>query len=61
MKFFEKYPQLKKQEFLTKVLTDTVFSTMALEDQKVELAKVKEIVLATLEEQKSKGGQFFGN
>lgn len=61
MKFFEKYPQLKKQEFLSKILTETVFSTMALEDQKIELAKVQEIVFTILEEEKSKGRQFFGN
>lgn len=30
MKFHEKYPQLKDKGFLSKVLTNTVFSTMAL-------------------------------
>ncbi len=61
MKFFEKYPQLKEQEFLTKILADTVFSTMALEDQVVEMKKVKKIIQTTLEEEKLKGLQFFGS
>jgi hypothetical protein len=46
MKFFEKYPQLKEKEFLTKILADTVFSTMSLEDQQVEKLKIEEMVVA---------------
>jgi hypothetical protein len=59
MKFNEKYPQLRDKEFLSKVLTDTIFSTMALEDQQVSKVKVEEIVQTLLEEQELKGGQFF--
>jgi hypothetical protein len=59
MKFYDKYPQLKNKEFLTQVLTNTVFSTMALEDQEVPRAKVEEIVLSLLNEKELKGGQFF--
>ncbi|MBS1531695.1 MAG: hypothetical protein JSU01_15420 [Bacteroidetes bacterium] len=61
MKFFEKYPQLREKEFLTQILTDTVFSTMSLEDQEVEKSKVKKIVISLLEEEELKGGQFFCN
>ncbi|HCN83080.1 MAG TPA: hypothetical protein DIT07_05585 [Sphingobacteriaceae bacterium] len=61
MKFYDKYPQLKEKGFLAKVLTDTVFSTMSLEDQQVSLPKVREIVSSLLKEQELKGGQFFVN
>ena len=59
MKFYDKYPQLKEKEFLTQLLTDTVFSTMALEDQEVPKPKVEEIVLEVLQEEELKGNQFF--
>jgi hypothetical protein len=59
MKFNEKYPQLKERAFLKKILTDTVFSTMSLEDQQVPKPKVAEIVQTLLDEQGLKGGQFF--
>jgi hypothetical protein len=61
MKFFEKYPQLQKKEFLTQILTDTVYSTMSLEDQHVEKSKVKQIVIELLKEEELKGNQFFTN
>jgi hypothetical protein len=61
MKFYEKYPQLKEKVFLTEVLTNTVFSTMSLENQQVSMSKVKEIVLSLLKEEELKGGQFFSN
>jgi hypothetical protein len=61
MKFYEKYPQLKEKVYLTEVLTNTVFSTMSLENQQVSMSKVKEIVLSLLKEQELKGGQFFSN
>ena len=59
MKFYDKYPQLKEKEFLTQILTDTVFSTMLLEDQEVPKPRVKEIVLSLLDEEELKGRQFF--
>ncbi|MBB3054406.1 hypothetical protein FHS11_000816 [Mucilaginibacter gotjawali] len=61
MKFYEKYPQLKEKEFLTQILTDTVFSTMSLEDQEVPKERVEEIVLSLLHEEELKGGQFFSD
>jgi hypothetical protein len=61
MKFYEKYPQLKEKGFLSKVLADTVFSTMSLEDQQVPKPKVIEIVQSLLAEQELKGRQFFTN
>lgn len=61
MKFYEKYPQLKEKSFLAQMLTNTVFSTMSLENQQVSLTKVEEIVQSLLTEQELKGGQFFTN
>lgn len=61
MKFYEKYPQLKQKSFLSKVLTDTVFSTMSLEDQQVSKSKVVKIVDTILKEKELKGNQFFTN
>jgi hypothetical protein len=61
MKFYEKYPQLKEKGFLSKVLTDTVFSTMSLEDQQVPKTKIIKIVNGILKEKELKGNQFFTN
>lgn len=61
MKFYDKYPKLKEKDFLAKVLTNTVFSTMSLENQHVSMPKVEEIVLSLLKEEELKGGQFFSN
>jgi hypothetical protein len=61
MKFYEKYPQLKEKSFLSKMLTDTVFSTMSLEDQLVPKSKIIKIVQTVLKEKELKGNQFFTN
>lgn len=61
MKFYEKYPQLREKGFLSKVLTDTVFSTMSLEDQQVPKTKILKIVNGILKEKELKGNQFFSN
>ncbi len=61
MKFYEKYPKLKDKAYLKKVLTDTVYATMALEDQEVAALKVREIVAAVLTEKESEGSQFFSD
>jgi hypothetical protein len=61
MKFYDKYPQLKNKAFLSKMLTDTVFSTMSLENQQVDMPKMKEIVRDVLAERELKGGQFYQN
>ena len=61
MKFYEKYPQLKEKGFLSKVLTNTVFSTMSLEDQQVPKTKIVKIVKSILKEKELKGNQFFSN
>ena len=58
MTFYEKYPQLQEKGFLAKILTETVFSTMSLENQQVPKAKIQEIVLALLAEEDLKRGQF---
>ena len=61
MKFYEKYPQLKEKGFLSKVLTNTVFSTMSLEDQQVPKTKIVKIINGVLKEKELKGKQFFTN
>lgn len=61
MKFYDKYPILKQKEFLAQMLTNSVFTTMSLENQQVELSKVNEIVQGLLKEKESKGNQFFSN
>lgn len=61
MKFYEKYPQLREKQFLVEMLSNTVFSTMALENQDVPMSKIKEIVLALLRERELEGTQFFTN
>ncbi|SHL38117.1 hypothetical protein [Flavobacterium saccharophilum] len=61
MKFYEKYPKLKEKSFLSKVLTDTVFSTMSLEDQQVSKTKIVKIVNGILKDKELKGDQFFTN
>lgn len=61
MKFHDKYPQLKEKNFLARVLTNTVFATMSLENQQVSINKVEEIVMTILKERELKGGQFFTN
>lgn len=61
MKFYEKFPQLKEKKVLVEVLTNTVFSTMSLENQEVSMPKVKEIVLSLLKEQELKQVQFFSD
>jgi hypothetical protein len=61
MKFYEKYPQLKEKGFLSKVLTNTVFSTMSLEDQQVPKTKIVKIINSVLKEKELKGNQFFTN
>ena len=60
MTFYEKYPQLQEKAFLTQMLTETVFTTMSLEDQQVPKDKVEEIVLSLLSED-SESTQFFRN
>ena len=61
MRFYEKYPQLKEKGFLSKVLTNTVFSTMSLEDQQVPKTKIVKIINGVLKEKELKGNQFFTN
>ncbi len=58
MTFYEKYPQLQEKVFLAQILTDTVFSTMLLEDQQVPKSKIHEIVTSLLKEGELKRGKF---
>lgn len=51
MRFLDKYPKLKEPSFLLDLLTETVYATMALEDQKVEATKVRQIVVSLLDQE----------
>ncbi|WP_192820429.1 hypothetical protein [Rufibacter sp. LB8] len=57
MSFLDKYPKLKERQFLTNLVTKSVYATMALEDQKVEEAKVRQIVTSLLNQQTSEPGK----
>lgn len=59
MKFYEKYPQLQQKNFLSKVLVNTVFSTMSLENQQVSKTEIIKIVDSILKEKELKGIAFF--
>lgn len=61
MTFYEKYPQLQDKAFLTRMLTETVFTTMSLEDQQVSKDKVEKIVLSLLSDEKLESSKFFRN
>ena len=61
MTFYEKYPQLQEKVFLAQILTDTVFSTMLLEDQQVSKSRIHEIVISLLKEGELKSGKFISN
>lgn len=61
MTFYEKYPQLQEKAFLIKMLTETVFTTMCLEDQQVPKDKVEEIVLSILSDNKLESIKLKGN
>jgi len=57
MRFLDKYPKLKEQQFLTELLTNTVYATMALENQQLEETKVRQIVIDLLNPEKSKSDE----
>ena len=61
MTFYEKYPQLQEKAFLTQMLTETVFTTMSLEDHQVPKDKVQEIVLSLLANNKLESPKLNGN
>ena len=56
MKFYDKHPRLKDQSFLTKMLVDTVYSTMALENQSLTRTEVEIIIQKILENNQSHNG-----
>ncbi len=60
MKFFEKYPILNEREKLINMMVNNLYATMVLENQKVSLAKIRKIVVETIDK-KSKGSQVFFN
>ena len=61
MKFYEKYPQLKEKSFLSKMLEDSVFFTMALENHEVPRSKVTEIISKVLKDKEMQGSAFFSS
>lgn len=61
MSFYDKYPQLKQRDFLFELLSETIYATMALEDQTVAMDEVNKIVAKAIANQELKGGQFLFN
>lgn len=61
MTFLEKYPQLQDKAYLTEVITESVYATMALENQTVPKPRVREIVQSVLEEQDLLNRELFVN
>lgn len=61
MTFYEKYPQLKEKAFLLNMLTETVFTTMSLEDQQVPKKRIQEIILSLLSDKELERNKFNGN
>lgn len=61
MKFYDKYHILKQKAFLAQMLSNSVLTTMSLENQQVELSKVNEIMQGLLKEKESEGNQFFSD
>ncbi len=61
MTFYKKYPQLQEKTFLIAMLTETVFTTMSLEDQQVPKHKVSEIALSLLSDTELERSKFNGN
>ena len=53
--------QLKEKAFLTQMLTETVFTTMSLEDQQVPKDTVEAIVLSLLSDDKLENTKFIRN
>ena len=60
MKFFEKYTILNNREKLISIMIQNLYATMVLEDQEVSMAKIRKIVIKTIDK-KSKGNQVFFN
>ena len=54
MNFYDKYPVLKKREYLITLLTESVFASMSLENQILPKPKVQEIVISVLKEHAKK-------
>ena len=61
MKFYEKYPQLRDRAYLSETLERTLYTTMALENQKVSKEKISEIVEGTIRKRESESLDFFTN
>lgn len=61
MRLYEKYPQLCDRAFLANMIAESVYANMALEDQRVHIDDVREMVEALLREKESEGNHFFSD
>lgn len=57
--FYDKYPQLRNRAFLSNMLRNTVYATMALENKMVPEEKIEVMVQKLLSKEKSEGTEFF--
>ena len=61
MTFYEKYPQLRNRAFLSNMLKNTVYATMALENQTVPEEKIKAMVEKLIAKKELESPEFFRN
>jgi hypothetical protein len=61
MKLYEKYEKLRQKAYVTELLVNSVFGTMALENQAVSELQVRALVIAHLREAELKGREFSHN
>jgi hypothetical protein len=59
MTFYDKYPQLRNRAFLSKMLKNTVYATMALENQTVPEEKIEAMVQKLIAKKESEMPEFF--
>jgi hypothetical protein len=61
MTFYDKYPQLRNRAFLSKMLKNTVYATMALENQTVAEEKIEAMVEKLIAKKELESPEFFSD
>jgi hypothetical protein len=59
MTFYDKYPQLRNRAFLSNMLKNTVYATMALENQTVPEEKIEAMVERLIAKKELESPEFF--
>lgn len=58
MKLYEKYPKLQQKKYVTNLIADLVFSTMALENQHISEEAARVIAISLIREAELQGRKF---